>query len=142
MKFKFSLESVLKVRKQQEKLQEQKLAEKLSNKKQIDENHTLMKVKLINYLQSTENEEFKNVHHIRRHSKHMLQVHEKVEQLKGQLKEAENEVRDQRQELAEVHKKRDVMEKVKEIEQKKFAVKLARHEQKIMDEIATQSYSR
>ena len=46
MKFKFSLEPVLKVRQHQEKVQQQKLAEELTNKNKISDLRILFKVNL------------------------------------------------------------------------------------------------
>ena len=141
MKFNFSLEPVLKVRKHKERLQKQKLAEKLSAKEQINSRQEEMKQKLENYLQNTERSDFENVHTIKRHSKHMQQTYKKIEELDGQLKEAENAVSEEREKLVVANQKRHVMEKVKEKERKRFLEKLSKLEQKTMDEIATQTYS-
>src|SRR5699024_9246222 len=140
MKFNFSLEPVLKVRKHKEKLQEQKLAEKLSAKEQINSRQEKMKQKLENYLKNTDRTDFKNVHTIKRHSKHMQQTSKEIEKLNGELKKAENAVSEERERLVVANQKRHVMEKVKEKERKRFLEKLSKLEQKTMDEIATQTY--
>lgn len=141
MKFNFSLEPVLKVRKHKEKLQKQKLAEKLSAKEQINSRQENMKQKLENYLANTDSSDFKNVHTIKRHSKHMQQTSKKIEELNGQLKKAEHAVSEEREKLVVANQKRHMMEKVKEKERKHFLEKLSKLEQKTMDEIATQTYS-
>lgn len=141
MKFRFSLDSVLMVRKQQEKVQEQKLAKQLSKKKEIDQIRADIKEKLENYLKNAETRKFENIHNIKSHSKHMEVVHQKIKWLSDELDEIKNSVNDERTKLANAHKKRHMLEKMKEIEQENFAAEQARYEQKVMDEIATQKYS-
>lgn len=142
MKFKFSLDSVLKVRKHQEKLQKQKLAEELVKKKEIDELKEQVQTKLENYLKDDHGKTAENIHSIKRHGKHMVQTHELIKKIGLESSEVEKNVSEVRNKLAEVHKSRHILEKVKEIEQHFFSRKLEKTEQKNMDEIATQSFSR
>lgn len=142
MKFKFSLEPVLKVRKHKEKLQKQKLAEEISRRKEIGELQRDVKQQLNRYLQNTQGQKVQNIHILKRQSKHVEQVHRRMKELTGKLAEAEKAVTNERQKLAEAHKSRHIMEKMREFEQKRFAEKMAKQDQKNMDEIATQSFSR
>lgn len=142
MKFKFSLNPVLKVKKHKEKLQKQKLAEEISKKKEIEEMQHRVQEKLQSYLKENENPKVQSVHDIKRHNKHMEQVHMLIKKLKKKLNEAEDSVSKERDKLAEVHKSRHVIEKVKEFEQKIFNREIELSEQKFMDEISTQSFNR
>lgn len=142
MKFKFSLDSVLKVRRHQEKLQKQKLAEELVKKKEIDELKEQVRQKLENYLQDDRSVAAANIHTIKRHGKHMMQTHELIKKIGRESSEAEKNVSEVRNRLTEVHKSRHILEKVKEIEQHFYIRQREKNEQKNMDEIATQLFSR
>lgn len=142
MKFKFSLDSVLKVRRHQEKLQKQKLAEELVKKKEIDELKEQVRQKLENYLQDDRSVAAENIHTIKRHGKHMMQTHELIKKIGRESNEAEKNVSEVRSRLTEVHKSRHILEKVKEIEQHFYIRQKEKNEQKNMDEIATQLFSR
>lgn len=142
MAFKFSLESVLKVRKHQEKLEKQKLAEELMKKQQIDEVKNDAREKLNSFLKNDQFKEAQNIQKIKRHGRHVLQTHELIKKLNSESKKAELSVGKVRETLADAHKKRHILEKLKEVEQSMFARRIQRDEQKTMDEIATQSFSR
>ncbi len=142
MAFKFSLESVLKVRKHQEKLQKQKLAEELMKKQRIDEVKTEAREKLNSFLEKDQFDEAQNIQKIKRHGRHILQTHELIQKLNSESEKAELSVGKVRDTLADAHKKRHILEKLKEVEQNMFARRIQRNEQKTMDEIATQSFSR
>jgi flagellar export protein FliJ len=142
MAFKFSLESVLKVRKHEEKIQKQKLAKELMKKKKIDDVKEDVQIKLKNLLDNDGLNEAQNIQKIQRHGRHLLQTHELIQKLHSESMEAEKEVGKVRKNLASAHKSRHILEKLKEVEQSGFSRKLQRDEQKTMDEIATQSFSR
>jgi flagellar FliJ protein len=142
MAFKFSLESVLKVRKHEEKIQKQKLATKLMKKKKIDDVKNEVQTKLKSYLNDDNIEEAQNIQKIQRHGRHILQAHELIKKLNSESTEAEKLVSKVRENLTSAHKNRHILEKLKEVEQNGFTRKLQRDEQKTMDEIATQSFSR
>ena len=141
MKFKFSLESVFRVRKHQEKLQKQKLAEELSKKKEIDTLRKRVQGRLENYLDNEQGTGAENIHQIRRRGKHVEEVHHLMNKLGDKLQEVEFSVDRERENLAEAHKRRHIMEKMKEFEQASFVEKIIKNEQKNMDEIATQTFS-
>lgn len=142
MAFKFSLESVLKVRKHEEKIQKQKLAEELMKKKKIDDVKADVHYKLKSYLNNDRIGEAQNIQKIQRHGRHILQAHEVIQKLNSESEEVNKSVSRVRENLASAHKNRHILEKLKEVEQSGFAQKLQRSEQKTMDEIATQSFSR
>lgn len=142
MKFKFSLDPVLKVRKHQEKIQKQKLAEQVAQKQKISDLRSEVQGKLENYLAEREDNPAANIHLIRRHSSHMEAVHQRMEKLSQEIDQADVKVSKEREKLAKAHKNLHILEKVKEFEKGLFSEKMAREEQKFMDEIATQSFSR
>lgn len=142
MAFKFSLESVLKVRKHQEKLQEQKLAEEMMKKKKIDDVKDETHKKLKSFLQNNQKKDAENIQRIKRHGRHILQTHELIQKLGSESEKADKSVTNVRKTLADAHKNRHILEKLREVEQSVFAQKLQRNEQKNMDEIAAQSFSK
>lgn len=141
MKFEFSLEPVLKVRKHEEKVHKQKLAEKLNKKKNLDELKEDLQQKLQSYFDEGDEDGFANLHDLQRHQQYIKDLQQKVKKVNESLDSIKNAIEEQRDKLAEVHKSRHIMEKVKEEEHEIFLEKVSRQEQKNMDEVATQSYS-
>jgi flagellar export protein FliJ len=142
MKFKFSLDPVLKVRKHQEKIQKQKLAEQVARKQKISNLQQQVQGKLEDYLQNSENTQAENIHMIRNRCVHMEMTHQEIDRLSKEIDKADVEVLKEREKLAAAHKKLHILEKVKEFEHNLFAEHTAKEDQKFMDEIATQSFSR
>jgi flagellar export protein FliJ len=142
MKFKFSLDPVLKVRKHQEKMQKQKLAEEVSRQQQINELCEEVEGKLNNYLKHSDEKEAKSLHEIRRHTSHLEMVHQRMVNLTQELDKASDKVRAEREKLADAHKKLHIMEKVRDFEHTLFSERMSKEEQKFLDEIATQSFSK
>ncbi len=142
MKFKFSLEPVLKVRQHQEKVQKQKLAEELTNKNKISDIRNAVKGKLESYLESKDQGEAANIHTIKTHNAHLIHVNDHINKLQQQEEQADEKVKEERSKLAEAFKKLSILEKVKENEHGTFVKDVAKTDQKFMDEISSQSYSR
>ncbi len=142
MKFKFSLESVLKVRKHQEKVQKQRLANEVLKRSEIEQVKQNVQERLETILNSGDAGLAANIHNVKLYSTHIQQAHEAMYKLDQQATEVEKKVGEERVKLAEAHKNRHMLEKLKEIEEKLFKKELNRMEQKTMDEIATQSFSR
>lgn len=141
MKFKFSLEPVLEVRKHKETIHKQKLAEKLTRKKKLSELRDQFKQKLEVNLAKVDREEFTNLHDLKRYQQYINDLHKKVEELNGSLEIIRKAIDKQRDKLAEVHKKRHIMEKMKEEEHEVFLEQVSKQERKIMDEVATQTHT-
>jgi flagellar protein FliJ len=142
MKFKFSLDPVLRVRKHQEKVQKQKLAKEVMKQQEIDQLKTEAENKLETFLATADASQAESIQIIKQHGRHVLQAHDVMKRLNEELKSVERSVQQERNKLAAVHKKRHILEKVKEFEESEFARKVFRKEQKTLDEIATQSLSR
>ena len=142
MKFKFSLEPVLKVRQHQEKVQQQKLAEELTNKNKISDLRNSVQGKLESYLEAKDQDKAANIHAIKTHNAHLIQVNDHINKLQQQEEQAEKKVKEERSKLAEAFKKLSILEKVKENEHGTFVKDAAKTDQKTMDEISSQSFSR
>ncbi|MBO6793863.1 MAG: flagellar export protein FliJ [Balneolaceae bacterium] len=142
MKFKFSLEPVLKVRQHQEKVQQQKLAEEMTNKNKITSLRAEVRGKLESYLENQQEDQVANIHTIKRHNAHLMHVNDHINRLVKEENKADEKVQVERGKLAEAFKKLSILEKVKENEQGVFVKELAKSDQKFMDEISSQSFSR
>lgn len=142
MKFKFSLSTVLKVREHQEKIQKQKLAEQVAKKNEINQLQNEVRGKLKSYLDEDTNTESTSAHMIRRKRAHIEQIHQKMSNLNQKMEKVDEKVTEEREKLATAHKSLHIMEKVKEFEKTLYTSKMNKKEQKFMDEIATQSFSR
>ena len=142
MKFKFSLEPVLKVRQHQEKVQQQKLAEELTNKNKISDLRNTVQGKLEEYLGAKDQEKVANIHFIKTHNAHLIQVNDHINKLQQQEEQADKKIKEERSKLTEAFKKLSILEKVKENEHGTFVKDEAKTDQKFMDEISSQSHSR
>jgi len=142
MKFKFSLEPVLKVRQHQEKVQQQKLAEELTHKNKISDLRNEVQGKLESYLVNKEQHKVANIHTIKTHNAHLIHVNDHINKLQEQEDKADVKVEEERSKLAEAFKKLSILEKVKENEHGTFEKNVAKTDQNFMDEISSQSFSR
>ena len=142
MKFTFSLDSVLKVREHQEKIQQQKLAKEMLRKKNIEEVRNEVSSRLNQLLRANDVKQFESVHSLKQMGSHMMEAHQTMDRLNGEKKDADKAVDKERLDLAKAHKKRHIMEKVKELELNLFSEKVSRNEQTRMDEIAGQLFNR
>ena len=142
MKFKFSLEPLLKVRQHQEKVQKQKLAEELVNKNKISDLRNDVKEKLESYLYNKNEVEVANIHTIKTHNAHIVNVNQHIQKLNEQEKKVDQKVNHERSKLAEAFKKLSIIEKIKEKEHGTFLNDAAKSDQKFMDEVSSQSFSR
>lgn len=142
MKFRFSLDSVLKVREHQEKIQQQKLANEMQKKRNIDEVREEVSTRLNQLLRNNEVKQFESLHSLKQLDSQMMEAHQTIDRLDGEKKEVEKAVDKERLDLAKAHKKRHIMEKVKEMELNLFSEKISRHEQVRMDEIASQLFNK
>lgn len=142
MKFTFSLDSVLKVRQHQEKIQQQKLAKEMQRKRNIEEIRNEVSTRLNQLLKSNEVEQFESIHSLKQLGSQMMEAHQTMNRLNGEKKEAEKAVDKERADLTKAHKKRHIMEKVKELELNLFSEKVSRNEQIRMDEIASQLFNK
>lgn len=142
MKFKFSLNPVLKVRQHQENIQKQKLAEEVQKVQEINNLMDEMQMKLEDYLTTSGEKATVTVLEMKRHITHLETVHKNMVQLDEALESASDKVQEERGKLAEAHIKVHMMQKMRDTEESIFVEKVSKGEQKFMDEIATQSFAR
>lgn len=142
MKFTFSLNSVLKVREHQEKIQQQKLAKEMQRKRNIEEVRNEVASRLNELLRRNELKQFESLHSLKQLGSQMIEAHQTMDRLNEEKKEAEEAVDKERIDLTKAHKKRHIMEKVKEVELSLFSEKVSRNEQIRMDEIASQIFNK
>lgn len=142
MKFNFSLDPVLKVRKHEEKIQKQKLAKEVQKKNQINRLQSEVKEKLNGYLQESNTNSAASIHDIKLHSLYLQEVHSTMRKLRNDESNVQKAIEEQRQNLEKVHKKRHILDKMKDFEFDTFNENAERVEQKTLDEIAIQSFSR
>lgn len=123
-------------------MQKQKLAEQVTRKNEINKLQDNVKGSLEQYLDESDNKEVSNIHMIKRRNAHLEQAHQKMADLRKQMQKVDEKVSIERQKLADAHKKLHIMDKLKENEHTSFISESSREEQKFMDEISSQSYSR
>lgn len=136
------MEPVLKVRKHEENIQKQKLAEKLTKKKDLNALKERLKKELENHVNEAGDNKFVNLHDLQRQQQYINDLHEKVKKVNESLEKVKAAVDRQRDKLADVHKKRHIMEKVKEDERELFLEEMSKQQRKVMDEVATQTFSK
>jgi len=142
MKFNFSLDPVLKVRKHEEKIQKQKLAKEVQKKNQINRLQSEVKDKLNGYLKESNTNSAASIHDIKLHSLYLQEVHTTMRNLKKEESDVQKAIEEEGQNLEKVHKKRHILDKMKDFEFNTFNENVERVEQKTLDEIAIQSFSR
>lgn len=142
MEFRFSLDPVLKVRIHQEKLLKQKLAVEVQKQEHIKGVRQEAQKKLTHYLDSSNRTDASRIHDMKRHGSHLEQVHDLILNLEKELNVSENLILQKREKLAEAHKNRHILEKVREGELAVHRKRVEQLEQKSNDEIATQLFGR
>jgi flagellar export protein FliJ len=142
MKFNFSLNPVLKVRKHEEIIQKQKLAKEVKKKNQINQLQSEVTEKLNGYLKESNTNNAASIHDIKLHSLYLQDVHTTMRNLKNDESNVQKAIEEQRQNLEKVHKKRHILDKMEEFELDTFNENVERVEQKTLDEIAIQSFNR
>ncbi|MEO1022658.1 MAG: flagellar export protein FliJ [Bacteroidota bacterium] len=142
MKFKFSLNSVLKVRSHKKKAEKNEMAKRVAEKQEIERQQDHLKEELNTYVQSIADEEHSTVRMMKVRSAHVQTKQQQINALDNEKKQAEDRVEEQRKKLSKAHQDLHVIEKAYDIEHKAFKDQSSKEEQKFLDEIATQSYKR
>lgn len=142
MKFRFSLEPVLRVREHREKVQKQKLAEKQRMKKVISEKKSKITKELEQFLGEKDKAPVHDIRKLRNAYAHLEQSHRKIGKLDREMNKADEEVNRERDKLVKAHRETHIMEKVKDREHRIFKEKINKAEQKLMDEISVQIFNK
>lgn len=144
MKFKFRMESILKLRKHQEQLEKQQLAEIMSRKKDLRERRKFHeeKIKQSGDIMTDDGYRSLDLSVIRAQYAFKQDQHQEMWRLDGKLKEVEAKAEFQRKKLVDANQRMRMLEKMKDREKLRFMKKLQHLEQKELNEIATQHYNR
>jgi len=142
MKFKFSLEPVLRVREHKEKLQQQKLAEKQRIKQILTDKKEEIAEELEQFLGEKDKSSVYDVRKLRNAYAHLEQSHQKIGQIARDMDKAEEAVNRERDKLVIAHRETHILEKVKDREHTEYKKEADRVERIKMDEIAAQFFSR
>ena len=141
MKFRFKLETVLKIRKHEEELQKQKLGVIMQRKQLI--NSRLQKVQSVmtdmndQYLSKSQ----MDVRNLRGYYASLQNKQEVIWDLRQQLAETDKEIIKQRNVLLEANRKTQMLEKLKSKALLTFVQEMDRKEQVELNEMATQKYN-
>ena len=142
MKFRFSLEPVLRVREHKEKIQQQKLAEKQRIKKVLSEKKSKVAEELDQFLGEKDKASAFDIRKLRNAYAHLEHSHQMIGKLERDMDKADEAVTRERDKLVKAHRDTHILEKVKEREHCTFRDEVDRVERKQMDEIAAQFYNR
>ncbi|MDI6401982.1 flagellar FliJ family protein [Balneolaceae bacterium ANBcel3] len=142
MKFKFSLEPVLKVREHKEKLQKQKLAEKQRQKQIISDKKDQVAAELEQFLGEKDKSAVYDTRKLRNAYAHLEQSHQLMGRLARDMDKADKAVSTERNKLVKAHRDTHIMEKVKDREHSIFKKQLEQLERKQMDEVASLFFNR
>ncbi len=142
MKFRFSLEPVLRVREHKEKVQQQKLAEKQRIKKVLSEKKSKVADELEQFLGEKDNASAFDIRKLRNAYAHLEHSHQMIGKLERDMDKADEAVNRERDKLVKAHRDTHILEKVKEREHCTFRDEVDRVERKQMDEIAAQFFNR
>ncbi|HKJ46944.1 MAG TPA: flagellar FliJ family protein [Balneolales bacterium] len=141
MKFRFKLETVLKIRKHEEELQKQKLGVIMQRKQLI--NSRLQKIQSVmtemndQYLSKSQ----MDVRNLRGYYASLQDKQEVIWDLRQQLAETDKEIIKQRNVLLEANRKTQMLEKLKSKALLTFVQEMDRKEQVELNEMATQKYN-
>ena len=142
MKFRFSLEPVLRVREHKEKIQQQKLAEKQRIKQILAEKKSEVVQELEQFLGEKEKASVYDIRKLRNAYAHMEQSHKVMEKIENDMDKADEDVNRERDKLVKAHRETHILEKVKDREHSEYKESVDRLERKHMDEIAAQYFGR
>lgn len=142
MKFRFSLEPVLRVREHREKIQKQKLAEKQRIKQVISDKKTMIAKELEQFLGEKDKSSVYDVLKLKNAYAHMENSHQLMGKLARDLEKADQAISNERDKLVKAHRETHMLEKAKDREHEEFKKETDRTERKQMDEVAANFYNR
>ncbi|MGD8428091.1 MAG: flagellar FliJ family protein [Balneolaceae bacterium] len=142
MKFKFQFESLLHIRRHEEKKEQQELGRLLGMKLQIKNKIDRFRGRLEKFEDAYSNDIPRNALDIRHYYELRHDVQKKIWDLKGELGCLEKSIERQRERLMQANQKTKMLEELEERERKKFIEHHQHREQLQQNEIATQLYNR
>lgn len=142
MKFRFKLETVLKIRAHEEKMEKQRLGVVLNEWQALKDQQKNLENSLSEvhsrFIQQPESDMVK----MKQYYGFIHDQHQTIYKLDHDMEKAEEKVIEQRKKLLEANKKTRMLEKLKEKERMKYRQELERMEQTELNEIATQRFNR
>lgn len=143
MKFKFKLESVLKIRKHELKIEKQKLATKIRQQNELEtkyENHLKNLKSAAKY--KDEGDQSASQNREKMFQNYLLIETRMLNQLTERITRKKQEVNQQRKTVTEANKQVQMIEKLKNKALMEYQMEADRQEQRFQNEIATQMYHR
>lgn len=140
MKFKFKYDSLMKVRRHEQKRQQQRLAELMNSHRQLRDKLERLRRNVSAPME--ESEQRQTVQGVRRSFQHHMSLLRQIWSLEQNLLKLEQEIENQRNRLLEASRKKSMLEKLEAREKMNFVKDLQRREQLRQNEIATQMYNR
>lgn len=140
MKFTFKYDSLMNVRRHEQKKQQQRLAELMNRRRQLREK--LGRLRRNVSAPMDESERRQTVQGVRRSFQHHMSLLKQVWNLEQDLLKLEQEIENQRNRLLEASRKKSMLEKLEAREKMNFVKNLQHREQLRQNEIATQMYNR
>ncbi len=142
MKFRFKLETVLKIRAHEENMEKQRLGLALNEWQALKEQQKNLESSLTDvhsqFIQHSELDMVK----MKQYYGFIHDQHATINKLDHEMETAEEKVNEQRKRLLEANKKTRMLEKLKEKERMRYRQDLERTEQFELNEIATQRFNR
>lgn len=142
MKFEFQFESLLNIRRHEEKKEQQKLGQLLSREIQLEERISTFKERLNTFGQAVMKSKTQAAAAIRQHYELKQDLQKKIWRLERTLDQLDEKIEKQREQLLEANRKTQMLEKLESRERSKFIKHYQDLQQKQQNEIATQMYNR
>lgn len=142
MQFNFKFESILKIRRHQEKKEQQKLARLLGDDRQLQKQVHADKEKLHSFEQLKPDNQKQTAADVRQRYELKQDLQREIWRKQQKHRQLQQEIEQQRSELIEINKKTQMLEKLKDRDRIKFIEHYQQLEQKQQNAIATQIYNR
>ena len=138
-KYKFELETVLKVRNYREKAQQQKYAQALQKQTSL-ENHKQSLIDELSSYAHWSNSQNGAIDAL--HFQYIEQKHQQIRKMDERIVRAKSETEAERKKLLEARRNTKAMENLEHQHRMAYLKEMDREEQKVMNEIATIRYNR
>lgn len=142
MKYIFRFQSLLEIRKHEEKVEKQKLASITHKLLKLISRHERIQRMIIEYSLNNARRDSGSVQFYKAGHTFLHQQREKLYELDEQLRELKKQQEKQRRRLMEANRNVKKMEKIREKDRKKFIFEQERYEQLQLNEIASQMHIR
>lgn len=142
MKFNFQFESILNIRRHQEKKEQQELARLMGEDRQLQQEIHADKERLHSFEQLRPNGQSQTAAEVRQRYGVKQDLQREIWHKEQEYRRLQQQIEQQRSKLIEINKKTQMLEKLKARERIKFIEYYQQLEQKQQNAIATQIYNR